>query len=208
MRKYYLKRYTAFIAALLLVVSNSAGAQVSSAPGRHWSFLTRIVATGSSDRSEPTGYKVYSAFALDAAIRHSYSRLLGVELSLRTESREVDSLVPAGEDRRLGSLELLPINLLLQVRPFGQGGVHPYAGAGLNLTVAWEKSGTLDSVDMKGSVGPAVQAGVDIDLGPRALLNVDLQWNTLNAKLENGGTRLTDLKIDPLRLGVGIGFLF
>jgi outer membrane protein W len=91
------------------------------------------------------GYQV-SAFALEAGLRRTVSQLLAAELTVRTESREVDSLVPSGEDRRLGSLELLPLNLLLQLRPFRQGLVRPYASAGVNLTVAWEKSGTLDPV--------------------------------------------------------------
>ena len=130
------------------------------------------------------------------------------ELTIRTESREVDSLVASGEDRRLGSLELLPLNLLLQARPFGGGGVRPYAGAGMNLTVAWEKSGTLDSTDMPGSVGPALQAGVDIDLASDVLLNVDVKWNSLTAKLENGGVPLTDIRMDPIALGLGVGFGF
>jgi outer membrane protein len=78
----------------------------------------------------------------------------------------------------------------------------------VNLTVAWEKSGALDSADMKGSVGPALQAGADFELSSRTLLNVDLEWNTLTADIENGGTRLTRLKMDPLSGGVGVGFRF
>ena len=202
------RRCPTAVAVFLLLTSTSAGAQVSGTVGKEWTFLTRITATGSSDHSEPAGYKVYSAFALDAALRRGFSPSLGAELSVRTESREVDSLVVTGEDRRLGSLELLPLNLLVQWRPFEGRRARPYAGAGVNLTVAWEKSGTLDSVDMKGSVGPAVQAGVDIDLASDALLNVDLEWNTFTAKLQNGGTRLTDLQIDPLTLAIGVGFHF
>jgi len=86
--------------------------------------------------------------------------------------------------------------------------VRPYAGAGMNLTVAWEKSGTLDSTDMPGSVGPALQAGVDIDLASDVLLNVDVKWNSLTAKLENGGVPLTDIRMDPIALGLGVGFGF
>jgi outer membrane protein len=80
--------------------------------------------------------------------------------------------------------------------------------AGANLTVAWEKSGTLDSTDRAGSVGPAVQVGVDWELSSRALLNLDVRWNRLTAELENGGTPLAKLRIDPLSLGIGVGFRF
>jgi outer membrane protein len=198
------------IAALgvaILTAPLSAAAQVR-APDAPWTLTTRILATGSSDKSEPAGYKVFSAFTIEAGLRRTFSRILSAELTIRTESREVDSLFPAGEDRRLGSLELLPLNLLLQFRPPMGGAVHPYGGAGVNLTVAWEKSGALDSTDMAGSVGPALQAGVDFDLSPEALLNVDLRWNSMSADLKNGDTRLTSVKVDPVSLGVGVGFHF
>ena len=61
-----------------------------------WTFTTRLLATGSSDESEPAGYKIYSAFTLEASLRRTFSRVVGAELTVRTESREVDSLVPAG----------------------------------------------------------------------------------------------------------------
>jgi len=192
------------IVGLLLLLPERAAAQSS----QSWTFITRLVATGSSDESEPPGYKAYSAFTLEAGVRRSLGPLLMAELTVRTESREVDSLVTVGEDHRLGSIELLPFDLMLQVRPLGRKSVRPYAGAGLNLTVAWEKSGALDSTDMPERVGPAVQAGVDIDISSHALLNLDLSWNTLTAKLENGGVPLTDLRIDPLALGIGLGFGF
>ena len=194
--------------ALVGAAPTTLAAQDRASAGPAWTFTTRLLATGSSDESEPAGYKVFSAVTLEASLRRSFSRVVGAELTVRTESREVDSLVPTGEDRRLGSLELLPMSLLLQFRVPSGGKVHPYAGAGVNLTVAWEKSGALDSVDMPGSVGPAVQVGADWELSPRALVNLDLRWNTLRAKLENGGARLARLKVDPVSLGVGVGFRF
>jgi outer membrane protein len=183
-------------------------AQDRTSDSSSWTFVTRLVATGSSDESEPAGYKIYSAFTLEASLRRTFGRVVGAELTLRTESREVDSLVPAGEARRLGSLELLPASLLLHFRLPTGGKVHPYAGGGVNLTVAWEKSGALDSTDMAASVGPAVQVGTDWELSSRALLNLDLRWNKLTADLANGGTPLTKLKVDPVSIGVGVGFRF
>ena len=196
------------LVGLTLLLQQTAAAQGSGMSTQDWTFITRLVATGSSDESEPPGYKVYSAFTLEAGIRRKMGTLLTAELTVRTESREVDSLVTVGEDSRLGSIELLPVNLILQVRPFGQKSIRPYAGAGLNLTVAWEKSGVLDSIDMPGHIGPAIQAGVDMEISPNVLMNLDLRWNTLTAKLENGNIPLADLRIDPLALGIGVGFGF
>lgn len=172
-----------------------------------WTFTTRVLMTGSSDESDPPGYQVYSTFALEAALRRVLGSSFSAELTVHTESREVDSLVSGGEDRRLGSLELLPLNLFLQYRRSG-GSLHPYAGVGVNATFAWEKSGVLDSLDMKPSFGPAIQIGADLDLSPQVLLNADLKWNRLRADLENGGVPLTSIRMDPLALGAGVGFRF
>jgi outer membrane protein W len=49
---------------------------------------------------------------------------------------------------------------------------------------------------------------VDFDLSTDALLNVDLRWNGMTADLKNGDTRLTSVKLDPVSLGVGVGFHF
>ena len=196
------------LAIVLVLAPARAAAQVTAFHTRPWIFTTRVLMTGSSDRSDPTGYKVYSTFALEAGLRRQLSRAFAAELTLRTESREIDSLFPSGADRRLGSIELLPIDLLLRYQLPTGGAWHPYAGAGVNLTVAWEKSGLLDSTDMSGSVGPAFQVGTDLDLSSLAVLNVDLKWNKMTATLENAGTRLTRIRIDPLTLGAGVGFRF
>ena len=201
-----MKKITAFISVLTCLLPNTLPAQ-GAATRPTWSFATRLLATGSSDHSEPDGFMVYSAFTLEAALRRTLWRSFAAELSIRTESREVDSLATAGEDRRLGSIELLPINLFLQYRP-GGGRVHPYVGAGVSATFAWEKSGALDSTDMKGSLGPAVQVGADFDLSPRVLLNTDLKWNGMRTDLKNGEARLADIRVDPLSLGIGLAFLF
>ena len=115
--------------------------------------------------------------------------------------------MPGGEDRRLGSLELLPVNLFFQYRRLA-GTLHPYAGVGVNATFAWEKSGVLDSVDMKPSFGPAIQIGADLDLSPQVLLNADLKWNRLRADLEIAGVPFTSIRMDPVALGAGVGFRF
>jgi outer membrane protein W len=185
-----------------------AAGQSTAGPEPRWTMLTRLLVTGSSDRSEPEGFRVYSTFTLEAGLRRALGRRFAAELTLRTESREIDSLFPGGDDRRLGSLELLPIDLLLQWRLPTGGAIHPYAGAGANLTVAWEKSGLLDSTDMAGSVGPALGLGADLDLAPRALFSVDLKWNTMTATLDNAGTRLAKIHVDPLSVAIGAGFRF
>jgi outer membrane protein len=201
-----LERCPLLLVLITAWVTASAAAQTTAAD-QGWTFTTRVLVTGSSDESDPPGYQVYSTFALEAGLRRALGTAFSAELNVHTESREVDSLVPGGEDRRLGSLELLPLNFFLQYRRSG-GTFHPYAGLGVNATFAWEKSGVLDSVDMQPGFGPAIQIGADLDLSSQVLLNADLRWNRLRADLENKGVPLTGIRLDPLALGVGLGFRF
>ena len=176
--------------------------------GPRWTFRTRAQMSGSSVNSEPAGFHVYSGIALGAALSRELNRHVGIELAVATESREVDQAQASGPDLRLGSIELMPVNVLVQVRPLSRGRAHPYAGAGLNLTVAWEKSGALDSRDVSPSLGPALQLGTDLDLAPSVLLNVEVRWNLLRTDVGSGGTTLASLKIDPMTFGLGLGFRF
>ena len=137
------------------------------------------------------------------------SEQASLELAFRTESREVEG--PAGDgDHRLGSLELAPISLLVQWRPRGweAGGFQPFLGAGANVTLSWEASGALDSADIATTIGPALQLGTDYRLSPMVGLNFDVKWNTLTLDIEDFGTTVPSIRIDPLSLGLGIGFRF
>ncbi|MEJ2536325.1 MAG: hypothetical protein P8048_04615, partial [Calditrichia bacterium] len=55
-----------------------------------WTYINRIIITGSSDQSDPKNYQVYSAFTLEAAIRKQINAAISAELNIKTESREVD----------------------------------------------------------------------------------------------------------------------
>lgn len=176
---------------------------------RPWTIRTRAVMSGSSDHSEPDGYTVYSGIALEGAVGWAFHRIFALELAARTESREIDQATgPDSEDMRLGSVELLPVSLFVQVRPAWWSRVHPYAGAGLNLTVAWEKSGMLDSTDLSPWVGPAIDLGADVDVASALFLNLDLRWNAYRTDVESEGRRMVRLQIDPISLGLGVGARF
>ncbi len=86
--------------------------------------------------------------------------------------------------------------------------VKPYAGAGANLTLFWEKSGALDSADVSPGGGLAVQFGTDIALSSAAVFNLDLKWNQLATDVELDGRTLARLAIHPLTFGAGFGFRF
>jgi len=196
----------AFLVAAAVALPGLARAQ--EAPAAPWRLLTRVLVTGSSDHSEPEGYVAYSTFALEAALRRALTGRLALELAARTESREINRRQPGGPEIRLGSAELLPLNLLLQYSLRSGGGFRPYAAAGAHFTVAWEKSGAIDSHDLSPTPGVAVALGADWDAGRRVVVNTDLRWNSYRPDLEIAGAHVANLKLDPLTLGIGLGFSF
>ncbi len=197
-----MRRTLAFVVALLPALAAADSA-------RPWVFRTRAVMSGNSDQSDPSGYKVYSGIAVEAALGRQLWGWLAAELSVRTESREVDVADPGHPDRRLGSIDLLPLALFVQARPPWWATVHPYAGAGVSLTPCWEKTGALDDMQLTPGLGPAVQLGVDVDVADYLFVDADLRWNLYRTDVSTqDGTKMATLKIDPLALAVGLGVRF
>ena len=175
-----------------------------------WALSMRATISGSSHDSQPSGYQVYSGVALDASVVRRIAGAFAVELALRPESREVNGPPVAGVSPRLGSLEMIPIDLTAQWRPMaGRGGrVQPYLGVGGDLSAVWEKSGALDSSEVPPKLGPVVQLGAGLGFSSRAALVVDARWNPLKIRIENFAPSDPTVDIDPLTLGVGLGVSF
>lgn len=196
---------------VLLVLPLPAGAQVGASDiSSPWGLRLRAVVSGLSDHSDPPGYTIYSGISLEASVVRWLSDVATLELSFRTESREVEGPASAPAGRALGSLEMLPVNLLVAWHPRGRGGsdLQPYLGAGVNVTPTWEKSGALDSTDEPTTVGPAVQMGADWWVAERTALNLDVRWNPMTVDVENFAPAAPSVKLDPLSLGMGVTIRF
>lgn len=195
-----------FVTLLALPTALAAQQARSTDP---WTLRLRAAISGTSYDSEPTGYKIYSGIGLEGAVQRRLGAVTALELSFRTESREVTGPEGAG-DNRLGSLEMFPVTLLARWVPRGRGdgAFQPYLGAGAALTTTWEKSGALDSSDTRAAVSPALGLGTDFALSPRTVLNLDVKWNTFTARITKFRTPEPAVKIDPLTFGVGFGVRF
>lgn len=189
-----------------VLVTNLASAQ--SVPDGGWSAISRLTATGTNEGSDPDGYKVYSAIALEVGARRYIGRFVALEMTGALQSREVEFPDATGIRENLGSIEMLPVTVTVQLRPFQSGRWRPYIGAGGNLTLCWEKSGRLDNHDLTPSIGAVVQAGVDYEMTDRASLNLDIRWNQARTDLERDGVRVATLRLQPATLGVGFLFRF
>ena len=200
-------RHVATIAAALFALAATATGAPAQQAGRPWTFRTSALITGNSDTSLE-GYKAMSGFGLGIGVRRRITGILSAELDLATISREVVIEEPPGGESSQGSVESIPMNLLVQVRPALAGGVHPYAGVGLNFTPVWEKTGALDSYDIAPTFGIAAQLGADFDLSPGILLNADLLWNTAEPDIEANGVRVTTITLNTFTFSAGVGFRF
>jgi outer membrane protein len=82
-------------------------------------------------------------------------------------------------------------------------------GAGLNYTqITAEKIGAGTVTLSDKSVGGALQAGVDIPLTKQVSLNIDVKKVYLKTHVYAGGVDAGTLKLDPVLLGVGVGYRF
>jgi len=200
--------------ALCIALSLSLAPALATAQGAgdarsNWHLLARATVSGSAEAQTEEEYTVYSGLALEAAVARRLGELFALELSVRTESREVDGPAVDGTPR-LGSLQVFPANLTLQWRPRagGEAVFQPYAGAGLNLTAVWEKSGALDSTDSPANLGPVGQLGSVFRLSSGMVLSVDIKWNPLDIEIEGLADPVPKIEVDPLTLGIGLGFVF
>jgi outer membrane protein len=108
----------------------------------------------------------------------------------------------------IGSLKHLPPTLSVQYHFTDLGAFKPYVGAGLNYT-------RFSSVNLpagvsidKNSFGLAVGAGFDYEIQKNIYFNIDVKKVQIKTTVSAGGTDLGDFKVDPLLVGVGVGFRF
>ncbi len=128
---------------------------------------------------------------------------LAVELILTVPQKHTLSAGSA----EIGSLKHLPPTLTVQYH-FPTGSVKPYVGAGLNYT-RFSSVNLPAGVDIKrNSVGAALQAGVDIPIGKDMYLNFDVKKVYIGTKVSSGGSEIGKFKVDPVLVGVGLGWKF
>lgn len=150
-------------------------------------------------------------------ISYYFTRNLAAELILATGTRhDVDWNTPGPGKADLGSVNLLPPTLTLQWHFRPDQTIDPYVGAGINYTRFMDNSlkfaGAVPIRVDRNSWGPALQAGVDINLKDGWLINADVKkvWidSDVKANLGAGYVKIDSLDIDPWIIGLGVGKKF
>ncbi|MEM9421407.1 MAG: OmpW family outer membrane protein [Pseudomonadota bacterium] len=119
----------------------------------------------------------------------------------------------------VGEVKAFPPTVLAQYHLPKRGRLHPYVGVGVNYTKFYDAKPSRSLTDMAGdttinvdgSWGVAFQAGADIDINDKWVVNADLKWIQIDmeARLDPLGIPNTmDLDLDPIAVGIGVGRRF
>ena len=108
----------------------------------------------------------------------------------------------------IGSFKELPPTLTAQYHFAPEAKINPYLGVGINYTrISNQNLPTGMSLD-NNSVGLALQAGVDFKLDKNWSLNLDIKKFQLRSDVTLNGTKISNVQVDPLLVGVGVGYRF
>lgn len=190
------------LGAFVAMIALTATASAQDAPT--WQIRGRGLLIAPQASSEPAGLDVKAAAVAEIDITRYFGRNFALELVLGTASHEVTSTT-GNVTTSLGSAAILPPTLTLQYRFLPEGTFQPYIGAGGNMTIFYDKTGSLADLDLSTSIGYAFQGGADIALGGSAWFNLDFKYVGLKTEVKSGNTKAYDLTINPLLIAVGVG---
>jgi outer membrane protein len=196
------------IAAIALaaatLVSGTAFAQSKEGP---WLVRARAVSLQSANGDTTgLGLSVNDKIIPEVDITYFLSPNLAVELILTIpQEHELKS-----KGAKIGTVSHLPPTLLAQYH-FGGATFKPYVGAGVNFTkfTAVDLVPALAGVDItRNSWGFALQAGFDVPVTKQVSINVDVKKAYIKTDVLAGGNSLGTFSVDPLLIGVGVGYRF
>jgi outer membrane protein len=157
-----------------------------------------------NDDSTGLDLSVNSKVFPEVDISYFFSPEFSAELVLTYPQKHT---VKAG-GTEIGSLKHLPPTLTAQYHFTGLGSFVPYVGAGINYT-RFSSVDLPDGVSIKkDSWGAALQVGVDVPIDKTMSFNFDVKKVQIATDVSAGGTPLGEFKVDPLLVGVGLGWRF
>lgn len=109
----------------------------------------------------------------------------------------------------IGTFKHLPPTLSAQYHFAPSASINPYIGAGLNYTNISQVNllagkGRLDS----NSFGLSLQAGVDFKIDKNWSFNIDVKKVQIRSDVKVDGAKVSAVKVDPVLIGVGLGYRF
>ena len=205
---------TKTIAAAVLATLSLTGVAMGSAVAQEspWLVRVRAVNLNTADKSDPVGsvgasdrLTVSDKTIPEFDVSYFFTPNLAAELVL-TYPQKHDVYL---DGTNIGTFKHLPPSLLLQYHFTPDAPLKPYVGAGINYT-------TLSKVRLLNgqaslehdSVGLVLQAGVDYAIDRQWSLNFDVKKAQIRSDVMIGGAKASRVKVDPLMIGVGVGYRF
>ena len=194
------------IAAAILSTLLSGAAFAQQTTEGPWMVRARAVHL-ESDNGDSTGLglSMNNKWIPEVDVSYFFSPNVAVELILTVPQKQ--TLTSSALNAKVGTFKHLPPTLLAQYH-FPMNGFKPYVGAGINYT-RFSSVDLIPGVTMdKDSWGGALQVGVDIPLTKGVYLNLDLKKVMLRTDVKLAGAKIGEFKVDPLLVGVGLGWRF
>ena len=193
-------------AALALAVAASLASPLA-AQAQEGPWLVRVRAVNlDSANKDSTGLEltVNNKVIPEVDISYFFTPNIAAELILTYPQKH--TLKAGGTE--IGTLKHLPPTLTAQYHFTDLGAFKPYVGAGVNYT-RFSSVELPAGVDIdKNSYGLAVQAGFDYEVAKNVYLNVDVKKVQIRTDVSAGGNDIGTFKVDPLLIGVGVGYRF
>ena len=211
------------VALLAVVAAPSAFAQSSASDTQgNWLIRARAVRIDTANKSDPIpslavpgdAIHVNSKTIPEVDITYFFTPNIAAELVLTVPQKQRVTVEQSalGGPVDIGTFKHLPPTLTLQYHFLPEGTFRPYVGAGFNYTRISSTNlnvPTVGRLDLDhNSFGLAVGAGFDIKIAKNVFLNFDVKKVQIRTDVSLNGTKLSTVKVDPLLVGVGIGYRF
>ena len=176
--------------------------------------LIEVMPTVASSSITPIGGSVAVTNALMPEVDFSYffTDNIAAELIASSTQHTVSAHNTAIGSLTVGQIWVLPPTLTVQYHFNPKGAFSPYLGAGVNVSFFYDGSPSgppINRLTASNSVGPALQAGVDWNFSGHWFANADVKWIYMPTTASlNSGTIKAKVDINPVVLGVGVGYRF
>ena len=200
-------------ASLFALTASSVWAQNTSATEAQSPWLLRVRAVHlDSANKDSTGLNlsVNNKTMPEVDVSYFFTPNIAAELIL-TYPQKHDL---RSNGNKIGTLKHLPPTLLAQYHFTQFGKFKPYVGAGVNYTrfssVNFDPAvvAALNPSIKKNSLGLALQAGFDYQLDSNWSLNLDIKKVQIKTYVSSFGNKVGSFKVDPVLVGVGVGYRF
>ena len=200
--------------SVLAVAVLSLFAGTTMAQQSPWMIRARAVQINMDNQdSTGLGLSVNDKTIPEFDISYFFTPQLAVELILSVPQKQTVHSAVLNADA--GTFKHLPPTLMAQYHFTGLSGFKPYVGLGYNVTqisavhldAASNALGVPVTLDGHSS-GPAYQLGVDFPIDKQWSFNIDLKKVDIKTHVYAGGVSSGTLKLDPMLLGVGLGYRF